>query len=232
MNSLVLIMPVYNEEAVIEEVIRDVYREIISKVDGSRMIVVNDGSRDSTPKILDKLAAEFEALEIYHKQNQGHGPAVYSGLEKAEGDYLFLMDSDGQYLPEDFHKLWKRRDEADLLIGMRKERHDPASRLLLTKVVRAILSILLGAKLRDANSPFKLMNNSLWTRLKPHIPNDCLIPSIFIAAGTKKIGRKVLEIPVTHLKRPVGQSHIRYFKLFKFCVKAFSQLIRFNVGKE
>ncbi len=93
--------------------------------------VIDDGSRDQTPSILDRLSSELKGAKVFHKENGGHGSAILFGLEKAKAANLFLMDSDGQFGPMDFWKLWDCRNGADLIIGVRASRHDPKHRLIL-----------------------------------------------------------------------------------------------------
>ena len=103
-----IVMPVYNEEGCIEEVVKNIQDEILSKVPNSRLLAVNDGSRDRTPEILDSLSEEYPQVKVLHKPNGGHGDALLHGLFEADADWIFLMDSDNQFDIKDFHKLWKK----------------------------------------------------------------------------------------------------------------------------
>jgi len=229
LRSLEIIMPVYNEAASIEETVRKIKTEILDKIPGSRLMVIDDGSSDGTEKILDQLAREFrEVISVFHQPNRGHGPAIYSGMEKAKAEWLFLLDSDNQIELLDFYKLWEKKEQADLLLGKRVNRHDPWVRIYLSKIIRYFLRFFLGVSLYDANVPFKLFKSSLWDEVKRFIPPDTLAPSLFLAAAAKKFGYRILEVEVKHYPRRAGKSSLKKWKLFKFCLKAFGQLLSFR----
>jgi glycosyltransferase involved in cell wall biosynthesis len=224
MKELAIVMPAYNEEEIIGEVVTEVHDEILAKLPGSELLVVNDGSRDNTGAILDELAGRLEGVRVLHKPNGGHGAAVLHGLEHAEAKHLFLMDSDGQFVAADFWKLWELREEYDLLIGSRVERHDPVSRKILTVVVRLAIWAGFGTYIHDSNCPFKLMKTGVWQSAKPHIPADTLAPSIFIAILACKMKYRLKTVGVKHLARETGVCSIRYMNLIRFCARALGQL--------
>lgn len=93
---LSVVMPAYNEEAAIEQALREVQRHVLTLIPGAEVIVVNDGSRDGTGLILDRLVAENSSLRVIHQPNGGHGRALRTGLDAARGEHVFLIDSDRQ----------------------------------------------------------------------------------------------------------------------------------------
>jgi len=105
MDKLYIVIPAYNEEENIEAVIKDWY-PIVEKIgNGSRLVIIDDGSRDSTYSIIRKAAEKLEALEALTKPNGGHGDTVLYGYKYAienGADYIFQTDSDGQTLSEEF----------------------------------------------------------------------------------------------------------------------------------
>jgi len=224
-----IVMPVYNEEGCIEDVVKNIHKEVLSKLPESRLLAINDGSKDKTPEILDRLAGEFPQVEAVHKPNGGHGDAVLYGLNKVDADWIFLMDSDDQFDIKDFWKLWEERNNYDILTGVREKRHDPMSRLLLTKLVRWSIFFMFQVYIKDANIPFKLLRREVWEECEPLINKQALAPSLFLAIAAKKRLFKYFTTEVTHLERKTGVCSIRYFKLFKFCFKAFMQMVDFRV---
>ena len=113
MDCLYIVIPAYNEEENIRRVLEDWYPVVERHGGGgaSRMVVVDDGSRDGTRKILDEFAAEHPLLVPLTKENGGHGAAVLWGYRYAiqnGADYVFQTDSDGQTLPEEFEPFWER----------------------------------------------------------------------------------------------------------------------------
>jgi len=227
--TLAVVMPAYNEEGAIQTAVDEVRTHILDRIPDSRLIVVDDGSRDRTGAILDELAAGDARVQVIHQQNAGHGPAVIAGLNASDADYVFLLDSDRQIPLDDFGTAWdKARAGADGVFGVRRTRHDPRLRLMLTAVVRQALHWLFGVRLYDANVPYKILRRSAWEDARPFIPADTLTPSIFLALFMARRGMTIAEVEVPHRERQTGVVSIRRWKLFKFCRKAFGQLLQFR----
>jgi dolichol-phosphate mannosyltransferase len=232
--DLSVVVPVYNEAGTIEALVGDLGREIVPLVQRVEVIVVDDASTDDTPAILDRLAAERPWLDVQHaERNGGHGPSVRRGLERASADWIFQLDSDGQFVVGEFPRLWERRNDADLVLGVRSERQDPTHRLLLTRAVRLAVSLLAGRGIRDVNTPFRLLRRSLWTGLEPLVPPDTLAPNIHVALGAAVLGARTVDVPVTHLPRQGGTSTLRALRLLRFSLRGLGQLVafRFRVGR-
>jgi glycosyltransferase involved in cell wall biosynthesis len=227
--ELSIVMPVYNEEECIGEVIEQVQSAILAKLPGSELLAVDDGSTDATPEIIDRLAEASPQLVSLHKENGGHGDALLFGLRHARGKYLFLMDSDGQTVPEDFWHLWDKRSGSQFVVGVRQDRNDPAHRLVIARLLRYGIRLLFGVKCRDANVPFKLMSAGFWRRVNGLIPRDTLAPSIFLSVAAAGCLDDVVEVNIRHLPRTTGTCTIRYFKLFRFCVHALGQFLKFRL---
>jgi glycosyltransferase involved in cell wall biosynthesis len=169
-----------------------------------------------------------------HKANGGHGPALRSGLDAACGQYVLLIDSDRQISLDDFAEHWRTVQGHDGLFGIRSQRHDPVARLILTRIVRLSLRILFGVSIWDANVPYKIVRLESWKRASPLIPPDTLAPSLFLAVVMARSGASIVKTPITHRIRETGTVTLRYGKLFKFCSRAFRQLLtlraRLNQG--
>ena len=180
-------VPVYNESGSIETLVRDLERELVPRFDRVEVIVVDDASTDETPAILDRLAGERPWLDVEHaERNAGHGASVMRGLKRASAEWIFQIDSDGQFVVAEFPLLWEQRHEADLVLGVRAQRHDPTHRLLLTRAVRLASSLLAGRRIQDVNTPFRLLRRSLWTELEPHIEPGTLAPNILVTLGRRR----------------------------------------------
>lgn len=227
-SPLTVVMPAYNEEGAIEEAVNEVRRQVLDAVPGADMIVVDDGSRDRTGAILDRIAAADPRVAVVHQANGGHGAALRHGMERAEGEYLFLLDSDRQIPVEAFAPLWAAARGRDGAFGVRVQRHDPRIRLALTRLVRLSLRGLFGVSLHDANVPFKVIRRSAWVEARDVIPEGTLAPSLFLAVFARARGLDVVEQEVPHLERRTGVVSIRRWKLFKFCSRAFRQLLAFR----
>jgi glycosyltransferase involved in cell wall biosynthesis len=222
-------MPAYNEEGGVADAVRAVQEHVFAVVPNAELVAVNDGSRDNTGAILDELAARDPRVHAVHKKNGGHGPALISGLAAARGDYLFLIDSDNQIPLESFGPLWQKvQNGYDAAFGVRRVRSDARLRRVLTRVIRAALTLLFGVRLRDANIPFKVFTRALWNDAAPFIPADTLAPSIFFAVHAARRGAKIAFVEVGHRDRTTGTVSIRRWKLIKFCARAWRQLLTFR----
>ena len=133
MSSLYIVIPAYNESANIERTIDQWYPVVERHNDEgkSRLVIINDGSKDHTYQLLQKCAASRPLLIPLDKPNGGHGPTVLYGYRYAiqnHADYIFQTDSDGQTNPDEFEPFWNQRGRYDAVIGTRSVRGDGKSR--------------------------------------------------------------------------------------------------------
>jgi dolichol-phosphate mannosyltransferase len=231
-TGLIVVIPVYNEQECIEEVLTSwgTFLARYLKDVSYKIVVVNDGSRDNTPKILDDIATRYPYLHVVHQQNGGHGEAVLNGYSialKFDPDWVFQVDSDNQFLPEDFPKLWEQRSKSFFLLGNRKKRYDEFNRLIITRIVRAIIFALYRVFLIDSNIPYRLIKGSYLKMLLNDLPGRPFAPNIFLSVMAKKDGNDVMSIPVTHKERETGQVSIIKWKLLKVCFRSAKELLSF-----
>lgn len=226
--SLSVIMPAYNEQDAIEQAVSEIDKSVLSKMAGANLIVIDDGSRDETGIVLDRLAKANPRIHVIHQRNQGHGAAVRTGLEAARGEYIFLLDSDRQIPIEAASRLLQHAASHDAVLGVREARRDPVHRLVLSRVIRCALRFLFSSRLRDANAPFKIIQRQVWQEARDYIPEGTLAPSLFLALWIEANKRPFKEVEVPHRQRLTGEASIRHWKLFRFCVKGLRQLIAFR----
>lgn len=228
-ERLSVVIPVHNERPVIESLLADA-KALVDALPGAEIVVVDDASTDGTAEALERAQRANPNLRVIRQsQNKGHGPAVIAAVSASTGDWIFQIDSDGQFDVPQFWELWNLRDNADLVLGFRAERHDPLHRIALSRVVATAVSLLAGRRVRDPNIPFRLYRRSLWDELAPLVPDDTLIPSIFISLGALARRHQIVEVPVIHHPRPHGRSSLRAGKLMRFCLRALRQLIEFRI---
>ena len=193
------------------------------------LVVVDDGSRDNTGPILDRAVADDDRVRVIHQSNQGHGGALMTGLSAARGEYVFLIDSDRQIALDDFSTAWRHvQDGRDGVFGIRRRRHDPVLRLKLSKFIRSVIGVLFGARLPDPNVPYKVLRRAIWQEARAVIPNGTLAPSLFLAIYASRRGCDIVNVEIVHKERDTGVVSIRRWKLFKFCARAFRQMIAFR----
>jgi glycosyltransferase involved in cell wall biosynthesis len=231
MTDLSVVVPAYNEAGSIERLVRDLARDVVPLAPDVEVIVVDDVSTDETPLILDRLAQELPWLHVHRPaQNGGHGRAVIRGLDLARADWVFQIDSDGQFVVADLARLWTRRDECDVALGVRTERRDPAHRLVLSFLVAIATSVLAGRRLTDANTPFRLVRRDVWADLRPLVADETAAPNIFVTVGASVRGWRMVEVPVTHLPRDTGTVSLRALKLIGFSARGLAELVRFRAA--
>jgi dolichol-phosphate mannosyltransferase len=228
-ESLTIVMPAYNESAVIDKVVHELVADVLSRLPEATLLILDDCSTDETPRILEELQASHSGVRAERNpENMGHGPTVVRGIGMAETDWVLQMDSDRQTVAEDFWLLWERRDEADLVMGVRVHRDDPRHRLILTRLVRFAVRLLARQPIADANIPFKLFRRELWDDLAPSIRLEALFPSIEIALGAAVRDWRVLQIPIRWRRREEGFSTIRRWKLVKICARGTEELAAYR----
>jgi glycosyltransferase involved in cell wall biosynthesis len=220
-------MPAYNEEGAIEAAVGEIRAHVLDRVPGSELVVVDDGSRDATGKILDGLAAQEPRLKVIHQPNGGHGRALMTGLDAARGEWLFMLDSDRQIPLEEFGRLWESARAHRGAFGVRAVRHDPLFRRVLSKSIRGFLRWGTGVRLRDPNVPFKIVPRATWTEARALMPDDTLAPSLFLAVFARIRRLDIEELEVVHRERATGTVTLRRMKLLRFCARAFRQLTPF-----
>jgi dolichol-phosphate mannosyltransferase len=223
--DVVVVMPAYNEADCIEAVVR----EWVSAV--GLLIVVNDGSRDQTGEILDRLATQLPLLRVIHQKNAGHGAALLTGYAAAIETglpWVFQTDSDGQFQAADFRLLWNLREKSGFLLGRRASRSDHIVRTWLSALHARLLRVLFGLRLADPNVPFRLMRAEVLARYLPCIPAGTFAPNVMLSILAARDGHFPGFVPVRHQARQTGVVSIRGWKTAKIGWLVFQQLLGFR----
>ena len=230
-NSLYIVMPAYNEEDNIRSVIEEWY-PIVEKIGGeSRLMILNDGSKDDTYKIMRDMKVDYPRLVPVNKKNEGHGPTVMKAYKRAidaGADYIFQTDSDGQTRPDEFWKVWALREKGGMIIGYRKGRQDGLSRIVVTKTLRIILLLFFHTWIKDANTPFRLMKREDLREVLRYIPEDYNLPNVIMTIIYKKHKIGVTFVPITFRPRQGGVNSINLKKIFRIGVKALKDFVWFS----
>lgn len=227
--QLSIVMPVYNEAAVIAGVVEELDRDIASRLPEVEIVMVNDGSTDATREILDRLAAVDSRLVVHHAAaNRGHGPTLRRALEASTGDWIFQIDSDGQQVAAEFWRLWARREEADLVMGVRSPRRGGLHRRMVSAGARGVIRALAGGELRDVNVPFKLIRRAVWSDLAPAIPSAPVAPSLLLAMGASLRGWRVVQVPISHKAREHAPSTVDLRALVRLSAGALREVVAFR----
>lgn len=232
-DILYIVIPAYNEEENIEEVIKDWYK-VVEKYNGegkSRLVIINDGSKDSTYKKASSLKNDYPLLEVIDKKNEGHGATVLYGYNYAienKADYIFQTDSDGQTLPEEFDQFWTLRHDYDMVIGHRKGREDGFSRVFVTKTLKAVLKLTFGVTVKDANTPFRLLDRKTLERYIGLIPDKFNLSNVILSVIYTKAKLRIKYIPITFRPRQGGVNSINFKKIVGIGKKALKDFKEIN----
>jgi dolichol-phosphate mannosyltransferase len=209
--DLQVILPVHNEADSIEKTIREIYREISSKV-VMEFIVCEDGSVDNTKAILNQLSTEFPIKLIMSNERKGYSKAVKDGMKAMDARYLLCLDSDGQCDPHDFWKFWDSRDQYDVLIGWRTKRADPGLRKILSRFFYLVYKLFFNVPSHDPSCPFVLARKDVIESLADEMERMQQGFWWEFTARAYLHGFKIKEIPVNHRLRFAGKTQVYHLK--------------------
>ena len=196
----------YNEQGNIEHAVTSALAVLADVTDRYEVIVVNDGSRDRTGAVADRLAAANPNVRaVHHAENRGYGAAVRSGLAAAQYPLVVLADGDNQFDLGELAVLLRGLGTSDIVSGYRIARRDPAMRRLYAFVYNRVARVLFGIPLRDVNCGFKVYRRALVERLLPQLRSTGALINVEILARARKLGATVTEVGVHHFARETGQ---------------------------
>ncbi len=197
-TTLSIVIPAYNEAAGI----RAVLSRICADYPDAEVIVVDDGSTDGTG---DQLV-ELPVRVLRHPYNKGNGASVKTGIRHAHGDYILLLDADGQQDPADIGALLRHTGIYDLIVGARtKGSQQNAVRAAGNGALEAMASYLAGTKIPDLTSGFRVFRRAVIMEFIHLLPNRYSYPTTSTLAFLKA-GYNVAFVPVVAKKRQGGKS--------------------------
>ena len=200
-DQLSVFFPAYNEEKNIETTTLKAKKVLEEIAEEWEIIIVNDGSKDKTGEIAEKLAKNDTRIEeITHSTNRGYGASLKSGLYSSRFPWIAFTDSDGQFDFSEISKFIETQKEtgADLVIGYYLKRQVPLYRKLNSFLWELTVLILFGLKVRDIDCGFKLISKSVLDKIqKLESERGAFISSEFLIKA-KKAGVKIVEIGVHH----------------------------------
>ena len=225
--ELMVVMPVYNEQASVRKVLREWYAEIENWTEDFVMLVIDDGSKDRSAEIVLRLRDQLgDRIELHSHANRGHGASCLVGYRKAierNARFVFQIDSDGQCDPQYFFRLWRRREELDVQYGWRRRRDDGWRRVVASRVLKTLLLFITGTRCVDANSPYRLMRTDkirdAVARLEAHPVH---LTNVGLSVLLKKAGLSEGSVPIRFRERYGGEPSVR---MGQFGAKA-AELVR------
>jgi glycosyltransferase involved in cell wall biosynthesis len=226
--ELSVVVPVYDEAAVIREVITELAETAGHLVPPGRweIVAVDDASTDDTPGILDELAGALPGVRVVHlERNGGHGPALRVGWEHASGDWVGHLDGDGEVPAAALVELWERRSGADLVLGVRTDRTNVRSRRFVSASLRWVTRVVTGRWLADVNTPCKLVRRRWLERSLPLMPPRAFAPSVLLVVAVARLGGRIVETSVDVSVREGDRSWLVPRRLAVGCARSLVETV-------
>jgi len=213
-NSITIVIPAYNEQDNLKKIVDKCFNFLKSNFQEFEVIVVDDGSFDSTPIICNQLIDNYNGrfVALRHGKNRGYGAALRTGLFSAKGDLVFYTDADNQFDIDEINNHMKYISDYDVVIGYRKNRKDKMRRKFAALVYNRLIFLLFGLNVRDIDCSFKLFKRRPLHSLS--IDSDKFLVDTELLVKSKINNFKIKEVPVTHFPRIAGKSCIRFSHVF------------------
>ena len=201
MKKLSIVIPVYNEQGMIEQVLETIEKVKISGW-SKEIIIVDDGSTDGTQTVLKKYLKKY--IVIFQNQNQGKGAALRKGFEQVTGDVILIQDADLEYTPDDYDNLLKPFNNARVTVvyGSRFLGSHLSTMLLYTwgnKFVTLLTNIIYNSNITDMETGYKLFRRDILPDL--HLTSNRFDIEPEITAKILKKRHQIYEVPISYFGR-------------------------------
>jgi glycosyltransferase involved in cell wall biosynthesis len=203
--ALSYFFPAHNEEANLRGLVEEALATLPRLADVFEIVIVDDGSRDATPRIADELAAADPRVRVvHHPRNRGYGAALRSGFAASRYELLAFTDGDRQFQVIDLGRLTARYLEggADVVVGFRIKRADPLVRTLYAKAYRLANRIFFGLRITDVDCACKLFRRGALAGI--NVESGGAFFSAELLIKLRSVGRRVVEVGVPHYPRTAG----------------------------
>jgi glycosyltransferase involved in cell wall biosynthesis len=205
-ESITIFFPAYNDAGSIESLVETALAVLPTLADEYEVLVINDGSTDSTAAIIDKLATRHPAVKtIHHERNTGYGGALRSGFRHASKDLVFYTDGDGQYDVRELAKLhWTMTPAVDVVNGYKISRSDTATRRLIGWCYKCTARFLFRLPIRDVDCDFRLLRRKVVENIELSSTSGAICVELVRKLHTA--GCVFADVPVHHYPRAHGRS--------------------------
>jgi len=221
--SLTAFFPAYNDQHTIEAIVRTAAEELRKVTDDFEVLVVNDGSKDETAVILNRLQSGLSFLRvIHHDRNRGYGAALISGFKNARKDLIFYTDGDGQYDVREIHNLLAElKPNIELVNGYKVKRADAWYRIWIGAMYRRAMRLAFGFSIRDVDCDFRLLRRYIFETIS--LESTSGVICVEMAKKFDRAGFRMVEVPVSHYPRMHGRSE--FFRV-RHLVHTFRGLLK------
>ncbi|MAG15630.1 hypothetical protein CMO88_01060 [Candidatus Woesearchaeota archaeon] len=201
--KLSIVMTAHNEAGIIEDVITSYYNEICKKIP-CEILIAEDGSTDGTKEILLRMKKKMPMRLIMGDKKKGFKQACIDAYSAARTPWIFFTDSDGQYVPQDFWKLYRNMKNYDVIYGRKINRKDPFYRKFLAGGFNFIIRIMFKMPYHDLDSGFRLMRKEVVDDVIGEIKHLKYGFTAEFNIRTFYKGFNILEVPIRHKPRKYG----------------------------
>ena len=210
--GLSMFFPAYNDGGTIASLVIRAVQTIAPLTPDFEVIVINDGSTDSTREVANELAKTYSQVRvIHHERNRGYGGALRTGFAAARKDLIAYTDGDAQYDPAELEVLWRRfTPDVDIVTGYKISRSDPWHRIVIGRVYHYTVKLLFGLRVRDVDCDFRLMRREVFDRV--WLERDTGVICLELMRKVQDAGFRVAEVPVHHYHRTHGRSQFFNFR--------------------
>ena len=221
-RSLTVFFPCYNEEANVERTTQAALKTCRRLGIDFEIIIVNDGSRDRTGEIADRLAADHPNVRAVHNRpNRGYGGALQRGFREATKDWVFYTDGDGQFDFEEIDKLFPLLERFDIASAYRLDRQDSFIRKVNAFCWTTLVNVVFRLWLRDIDCAFKLYPRSFIEEIEMK-SQGALIDTEMLARA-KRLGYTIGQVGVHHYPRTAGSQTGANIRVI---LRAFKELFK------
>jgi glycosyltransferase involved in cell wall biosynthesis len=208
-----IVIPLHNEATTLDELYERV-RSTMEKMEHSwELVLVNDGSTDDTPRILDALYKVDPHITVVHlRRNYGQTPALMAGFHHARGELIVSLDGDLQHAPEEIPEFIEKIQEGyDMVSGWRTARSDAfLTRTVPSRIANWLIAKVSGVNVHDFGTTFKAYKREILADL--HLYGDL---HRFVPALIALNGARIVEIPIKDMGRNQGKSHYGLGRTFR-----------------
>jgi glycosyltransferase involved in cell wall biosynthesis len=203
-SSISAFFPCLNEEKNVPIMVEALSQLLPTLAKDYEIIIVNDGSTDSTKKVAQLLTAKDKHIKLVnHAQNLGYGASIISGIKKAQYEWIFYTDGDAQFNVQQLKSFLPHTGQYDIIIGHRQNRADGQLRALNAKLFKIFIDLLFRVHVKDIDCAFKLLKSETVKSL-PLISHGAMV-SAEMLYRLKKKSVPFKQLPVQHLPRQYGK---------------------------